>query len=118
MAHFFWGNLGDVHKYHLAHWGLVTRKEIFGGLGVPNLRDINLALLASWSKRYYDGTEKGWKLIIHHKYLHNKSNLFHVRSNVGSPFWKGLTWALSFAKCFYKWKVGDGRNIDFWSDIW
>src|SRR4051812_45160208 len=32
MAHFFWGNLGNVHKYHLAHWGLVTRKKIFGGL--------------------------------------------------------------------------------------
>ena len=58
MAHFFWGDLGDVHKYHLAHWGLVTRRKIYGGLGVPNLRYFNLALLASWGKRYFDGTTK------------------------------------------------------------
>ena len=24
MAHFFWGNVGDEHKYHLANWGLIS----------------------------------------------------------------------------------------------
>ena len=24
MAHFFWGNVGDDHKYHLANWGFVS----------------------------------------------------------------------------------------------
>ena len=38
MAHFFWGNIDDQHKHHLANWGLVTRKKEFGGLGIPNLK--------------------------------------------------------------------------------
>ena len=38
MSHFFWGNVGDTHKYHLASWGLIAQKKEFGGLGVPNLR--------------------------------------------------------------------------------
>lgn len=53
MAHFLWGNMGGVHKYHLAHWGIGARKKTFGGLGVPNLRDFNMALLASWGKRFF-----------------------------------------------------------------
>ena len=67
MSHILWGNLGDVHKYHLAHWGLVARKKKFGGLGIPNLRDFNIAILVSWGKRYFDDTNKDWKRIIDHK---------------------------------------------------
>lgn len=26
MPHFSWDNLGDVHKYHLANWGLMSKK--------------------------------------------------------------------------------------------
>lgn len=47
ISHFFWGNLGDEHKYHLANWVLISRKKEHGGMGVPNLRDFNMALLAS-----------------------------------------------------------------------
>lgn len=36
MAHFFWGNMGDSHKNHLAHWGLVSRKRNFWRPGNPN----------------------------------------------------------------------------------
>lgn len=54
MSQFLWGNLGDQHKYHLANWCLVSRKKTFGGLGVPNLKDLNMALLASWGKHVFD----------------------------------------------------------------
>ena len=47
MVHLFLGDIGEDHKYHLANWGLVSRKK---DLGVPNLKDFDMALLASWSK--------------------------------------------------------------------
>ena len=28
MSHFFWGNVGDNHKYHLASWGPISRKSL------------------------------------------------------------------------------------------
>lgn len=61
MAHFFGGNLGDDHKYHFANWGLVSRKKDFGGLGVPNLRDFNMAMLASWGKKIFCCRPNDWK---------------------------------------------------------
>lgn len=48
LANCLWNDNPTAHKYHLANWeGLSVLKE-FGGLGAPNLRDLNLCLLASW----------------------------------------------------------------------
>lgn len=118
MAHFFWGNLGDVHKYHLANWGFVSQKKAFGGLGVPNLREFNLALLASWAKRFFMGGDKNWITILNYKYITNKPNLLWSKPNTGSPFWRGVTWALSGVRPFYKWVLGKGTLISFWHDVW
>ena len=77
-----------------------------------------MALLASWSKRYFDDKDKNWKKLIGYKYNTAKPNILWSRNGVGSPFWKGLTWDLSAARCFYKWKIGNGKMIDFWHDWW
>jgi hypothetical protein len=47
MAHLFWENSDGSHRYHLANWGLITQKKELGGIGVQNLRDYNLCILAS-----------------------------------------------------------------------
>lgn len=52
MAHFFWENNETKHKYHLANWQLVAQKKELGGLGIPDLRNLNLCLLSSWIFRY------------------------------------------------------------------
>jgi hypothetical protein len=45
-------------------------------MGIPNFRDLNLCLLASWVQRYYRAEGKMWKEIIDHKYVANSPNLF------------------------------------------
>jgi hypothetical protein len=47
MAHCLWDNYEGHHKYHLANWGLVTRKKDYGGLGISELSEMNMCLLAS-----------------------------------------------------------------------
>ena len=56
-----------------------------------NLQEFNMALLASWSKRFFLGGDKDWKTLVKHKYNTNKPNLLWSNSNTGSPFWKGVT---------------------------
>ena len=41
-------------KLHLANWDLVSMKKDFGGLGILNLQEINICLLGSWIKRFYE----------------------------------------------------------------
>uniref|UniRef100_A0A453B0L6 Reverse transcriptase zinc-binding domain-containing protein n=1 Tax=Aegilops tauschii subsp. strangulata TaxID=200361 RepID=A0A453B0L6_AEGTS len=118
MSHFFWGNVGDTYKYHLAKWGLVSQKKEWGGLGVPNLREFNMSLLAAWSKRFFDDKDSDWKKLLSYKYNVDRPNILWSRTGVGSPFWKSFAWAFSAAKTFYRWIPRDGRNISFWHDTW
>jgi hypothetical protein len=52
MAHCLWNNNEESHKYHLANWQDVCIKKEYRGLGVPNLRELNICLLGSWIRRY------------------------------------------------------------------
>lgn len=47
MSNYLWNDSDEAHKYHLANWELVSMKREHGGLGIPNLRDLNICLLAS-----------------------------------------------------------------------
>ena len=118
MAHCLWDNYEGHHKYYLASWGLVAQKKEHGGLGIPNIAEMNLCLLASWVKKYNMDDDKLWKQIIDHKYQVNSPNIFPASVSGASPFWKGLLWASNAAKLGYQWKVGNGRKVKFWEDHW
>lgn len=73
------------------------RKEA-GGLGIPNLRDLNLFLLGSWIRRYQVDEGKLWKQVIDYKYNTSNPNIFITRYERASQFFKGLMWAAKAAK--------------------
>jgi hypothetical protein len=52
MANCFWNDFDWHRKLHLANWQMMCMKKYVGGLGIPNLRDLNLCLLGSWVKRH------------------------------------------------------------------
>jgi hypothetical protein len=53
MAKFFWDDHEGNHKYHLPNWYTLAQMKEHDGLGIPDLRDLNLCLLASWVQRYH-----------------------------------------------------------------
>jgi hypothetical protein len=55
MAHCLWNDFEGNMKLHLANWSLVYMKKEFGGLGIPNLKEVNMCLLGSWGKKTYPG---------------------------------------------------------------
>jgi hypothetical protein len=50
MANCLWNDFEGHRKLHLANWGMVSMKKDFGGLGIPNLQEINICPLALGSK--------------------------------------------------------------------
>jgi hypothetical protein len=118
MSHCLWDNYEGHHKYHLAHWDLVSMKKDFGGMGIANIRDLNVSLLSSCVKRFNLDDHKLWKEIIQYKYRTQHPNLFACKEVNASPFWKGVLWAFTAAKFGYQWLVGNGQNIKFWEDHW
>lgn len=49
-------------------WSVVCKPKIEGGLGVRDLCQVNLALLAKWRWRYLMGEGGGWRDIIFSRY--------------------------------------------------
>jgi hypothetical protein len=47
MSNFFKNDLEDKHKYYLLNWQSLTQGKELGGLGIPDMRMVNLYLLAS-----------------------------------------------------------------------
>lgn len=82
-------------------------------MSVPNLMDFNMAMLDSWSKRFFDNRDSDWKKILSYKYNTDKPNILWAEPGVGSPFWKSISWAFAAAIFFYRWKLGNGTSIAF-----
>jgi hypothetical protein len=55
-------------------------KTEFGGLGVLNLRELNLCLLGSWVRRYRVDKNKIWEMLVAIKYSIEKPNIFTYKS--------------------------------------
>jgi hypothetical protein len=118
MANFFWNDQEDSHKYHMSIIQTLCLKKEHGGLGVSDLRTLNLCLLASWVQRYQDSNDKIWKDIIDFKYKTCSPNVLCCHDRSASPFWKGFMWAAQAAKMEYRWQVGNGKSVRFWEDQW
>jgi hypothetical protein len=118
LANCLWSDTDGGDKYHLANWESICMAKDFGGLGVPNLRDLNICLMASWIKRYQEGGGKLWRELIDNKYPTSNPNIFCSSHNRSSQFFKGLMWAAKAAEMGYRWKVGNGKKIKFWEDNW
>jgi hypothetical protein len=72
-------NIYDIKL--VSNWELVSLKKEYGGLGLPNLRGLNISLLASWLKRYKTDRDKLWKELIDYKYDTQKPNIYLLNIN-------------------------------------
>jgi hypothetical protein len=76
MSNFFWNDQEDSHRYHLSNCYSLTQRKEQGGLGIPDLRMLNMCLLASCVQRYHDAKSKLWREIVDCKYQTSSPNLF------------------------------------------
>ena len=111
MANCLWDDTTEKHKYHLVNWETVSMCKEFGGLGIPNLRDLNICLLGCWLKGYQVDDNKFWKKLVDHKYRTKEPNIFRSNTQGASNFFKGVIWAANAAKVGYVWKIGNGRRL-------
>jgi hypothetical protein len=86
MGHFLWDNSKEKHRYHLANRPLVAQKKEFGGLGIPDLRSLNLALLSAWIFRYRLNKNAIWTHIVDYKYRTENPNVLCCPKLGTSPF--------------------------------
>ena len=65
---FFWGGVGDDHKFHLVNWKQACSPIPHGGLGIHNMFLFNKALLGKWLWRYVNEIDSLWCRVVDCKY--------------------------------------------------
>jgi hypothetical protein len=124
---FLWGGVGGGKKISWVNWETVCQSKSNGGLGVKDIRLMNVSLLAKWRWRLLEDGTALWKEALRAKYGSCVDNLL-VGSNVGVPrfasyWWKEMLKVGDFGT--HNWfnaeverKVGNGLSSSFWCDTW
>jgi hypothetical protein len=114
---FFWRGGANKRKYHLVKWAVITKPKKKGGLGVKDLRKMNISLLCKWWWKL-ENEEGLWQEIVRKKYK-VKGGIVNLRNKPSnSPVWNDLIKIKGVYLAGRIMKIGDGRDIDFWRDPW
>jgi exonuclease III len=114
---FFWEGVGNKKKYHLVKWEAMASPKEFGGLGFIDTRAMNTVLLAKWIFKLDRGDNNLALDVLRKKYLKDKS-FCQVKCKGSSQFWQGLEKVKDWYERGLKWKIGNGKKIRFWHDVW
>jgi hypothetical protein len=94
---FLWKGRKDVHGGHcLVAWNVVCSPKEYGGLGVPNLRLLNISLRARWPWLARTDQTRPW-------------SEFNIQVDPES---------LGLYRAATRSTVGDGESTLFWTDWW
>jgi hypothetical protein len=124
---FLWGGRGGRKKLSWVKWDAVCQPKRLGGLGVKDIRAVNISLLAKWRWRLLNDDKALWKEVIRSKY--GDSVIGRVEWGEGSKLWFSSSWWRDicsigtnldhnwFAQQAVK-KMGNGEQTSFWKEVW
>jgi len=118
VCRFWWAQQENENKMHWISWEWLCSRKKKGGMGYRDLHLFNLAMLA----------QQGWRLIVEldslcaqvlrAKYYPN-GDLLGVKEKSGISYsWRSLICGLKALNDGLIWQVGDGTNINIWTDPW
>jgi hypothetical protein len=122
---FLWAGLAKTNKTCWVKWDVICRPKKEGGLGVRDLRLVNISLLSKWKWKLLSCENELWKEIVVARYgkdVMGKRVLGEVDvTRWGSSWWRDLclidqdsAW---FNNAIGK-RVGNGNLISFWNEHW
>jgi len=75
---FFWQGNGSKKKYHLIQWKVICKSKHKGGLGIKDIRKMNISLLSKWWWKLE--TEDGlWQSIVKAKYMQGNNLITTIK---------------------------------------
>lgn len=114
---FFWQGGGQKRKYHLVRWSEICKSKKKGGLGIKDIRKMNLSLLCKWWWKL-DNESGIWQDLIFAKYIKNDLvNTLKLKFD-DSPVWKDLLKVRHIYLRGRKIKPNRGEKTLFWTDSW
>ena len=115
---FFWKNSNTDKGMPLVAWDKICQPKTLGGLGLRKSAAVNTACLAKLGWKILTQPDNFWVQQMRAKYGSPEQFFDSRTKQTDSWVWKCLLRIRPFIKQGLRWKVGNGRNIKFWTDIW
>jgi len=124
---FLWGGVRGGRKVSWVKWRKVCQPRGKGGLGVRDVKLVNLSLLAKWKWRLLQEEQPLWKRVLVEKYGDHVSGLAPCAGarwpRFTSLWWRNLVnLEVGFGDFWFtsrvRRKIGNGANTSFWKDRW
>jgi hypothetical protein len=122
---FLWGCKGGRSQISWVKWDTVCKPKKLGGLGVRDIRAVNISLLAKWRWRLLENDKAMWKEVLKSKYGASVTGSVTLGDDYKpwySVWWKDIcsigtnintNW---FSQGVIK-HIGRGNQTRFWSDV-
>jgi hypothetical protein len=122
---FLWAGLANTNKTCWVKWEVICRPKKEGGIGVRNLRLVNISVLAKWKWKLLSRDFELWKEVVVARYgrdVMGKRRLGEIDvSRTGSSWWRDICLLDKDSDWFNNAvgkKVGNGNATSFWNEIW
>ncbi|OMO54874.1 reverse transcriptase [Corchorus capsularis] len=118
IARFWWGSTDTKRKIHWKAWDDLCVSKLDGGLGFRDFEAFNLALLAKQCWRLIRNENSLCYRILWAKYFRNNTFMKAKLGHNPSFVWRSLLAGREVLRGGSRWRVGNGYEIDVWSDNW
>jgi len=114
-------------KINWVKWSKVCQPKEKGGLGIRDIRLVNLSLLSKWRWRFLQNEGTLWKEVLIEKYGHSIGDLLHFESDswprFASRWWKDIVTlddggGVSCYDDEVIKRVNNGQSTSFWNSKW
>lgn len=111
IRNFWWSAAQDRRRIPWVAWSKITKTKREGGLGIRDIKDFNIALLAKQSWRILQNPHSLLARIYKAKYFSKTALLEAKKGHRPSHAWKSIIQGNSLISRGIKWIVGDGKTI-------
>ncbi|XP_050386279.1 uncharacterized protein LOC126802669 [Argentina anserina] len=117
---FLWGDTEAKKNVHLVNWDTVCQPKSITGLGIKKTSEMNQAMLAKLSWRFMQKDAVLWANMFQEKYLKDMDITDHdfCAHSDCSSVWRSIFHSAHLFRKNLKWRVGNGKKINFWHDVW
>ena len=116
MRKFWWSSAKDKQGIPWIAWSTIADSKSLGGLGIRDLTDFNIALVAKQSWRILQNPSSLLSRVYKSKYFQKTSLLQAKPKSNGSHAWKSILKGNELLKSGIKWNIGRGEQTYMWID--
>nr|KAJ0187106.1 hypothetical protein LSAT_V11C900454800 [Lactuca sativa] len=118
MRNFLWNSGQNGKGVAKVSWNEICKPKVYGGLGLKNLRDWNIALLSSRIWNIISGQNSLWVKWVKFYLLKGRSFWEVGLKDKVSWSWRNLMKIRPCVRDFFVNQLGNGKNTNMWFDNW